>query len=70
MPTRAIRVWNEATSTWENVGVEGPAIGLDEATASATYLRQDTASATYLPISASSTLVSRGFSKLFLLGGM
>ena len=48
MPTRAIRVWNEATSTWENVGIEAPAGGLDEATASATYLRQDTASATYL----------------------
>jgi len=67
MPTRAIKVWNQSASAWENVGIEAPAGGgLDAATASATYLRQDTASATYLtildgsntylPISASSTL--------------
>lgn len=67
MPTRAIKVWNQSASAWENVGIEAPAGGgLDAATASATYLRQDSASATYLtqasasatylPISASSTL--------------
>lgn len=48
MPTRAIKVWNQSASAWENVGIEAPVGGLDAATASATYLRQDTASATYL----------------------
>ena len=60
MPTRAIKVWNQSASAWENVGIEAPVGGLDAATASATYLRQDTASAVYLPISASSNYLFVG----------
>lgn len=58
MPTRAIKVWNQSASAWENVGIEAPVGGLDAATASATYLRQDTASATYLTISTAASSYS------------
>jgi hypothetical protein len=27
MPTRAIKVWNQSASAWENVGIEAPAGG-------------------------------------------